>query len=73
MKIVEIITKSGSSYFEIDEIRSGYSVNMIDYNRGLLGGLKRVLEKIGETKSIEDAITLAKIRVKEPIVDMKVK
>ncbi len=71
MKKITIKTSSETYYFKIEEIRSGYSVKMIDYDGGLLGGRERIIERIGEAKSIDDAITLAKIRVNGQVVKIE--
>ncbi len=73
MKLVKIFTsrsRSTPAYrFRIKEIKNGYSINVIDYD---FWGNEKVIEKVGETKSIDDAILLAKTRVKEPIENLTI-
>lgn len=57
-KKITITTSKQKYYFEVDEYSSKYHLYKITYG-GWLGGSKN-RDKIGETKSLEDAITLAK-------------
>ncbi len=69
-KKISIKSSKQQYNFEVDENNSKYSLYKITYG-GLLGG-KKIRDKIGETKSLEDAVTLAKTSVDGSIKNIEI-
>lgn len=65
IKKITLIASKQKYYFEIEEYNSKHLLSKITYG-GWLGD-KKIKDKIGETKSFEDAITLAKVSIGQSI------
>lgn len=60
MKTITIETSSGKEYFEIEEYSNKFYIYKLDYS-GFWSTKKRIA--VGETKSFEDAIAIAKTSI----------
>lgn len=69
-KNITIKTSKQDYHFEVDEYNSKYLLYKITYG-GWLGG-KKNKDKIGETKSLDDAVTLAKVSVDGSIRNIEI-
>jgi hypothetical protein len=70
-KTITIEASKQKHYFEVDDYNGKYLLYRISYGGGFFGDRKN-RGKIGETKTFEDAVALAKVSVNGNIGDINI-